>query len=163
MKHDGFHYLAEIEWADGNRGNLRFPNLPAIEVAPPPEFGGPGGGWTPEGLYVGSVASCFMMTFLSFALHSKLGIVSATVSAEGKLEKDGDGGYRFTEVILRPVVVVERFAETERAKRLLKKAEQSCFIGASVKSRITVSPRIYHKQTPACPCPTVGETAAVTV
>ncbi len=158
MKRDGFRYLAEVEWAGGNRGNLRFPSLPTIEVAPPPEFGGPGGGWTPEGLYVGSVASCFMMTFLAIALHSRLGIASATVSAEGKLDKDSDGGYRFTEVILRPVVVVERFAETERAERLLRKAEQSCLIAASVKSRITMLPQLYHKQTPACPCP-VGVTA----
>jgi peroxiredoxin-like protein len=146
MKRDDFYYLAEAEWAGGNRGNLRFPNLPAIEVAPPPEFAGPGSGWTPEGLYVGAVASCFLLTFLAFALRSKLELSTAIVSAEGKLEKDPDGGYRFTEVTVRPVVVVERAAEKERAERLLRKAEQSCFIAASVKSGLTMLPQVYHKQ-----------------
>ena len=160
MKNDGFSYLAEVEWAGGYRGKLKCPDAATVEVSPPAEFGGPGREWTPEGLYVGAVASCFMMTFLAFALHSKLGIASATVSAEGKLEKDPDGGYRFTEVIIRPVIVVEGFRETERAERLLKKAEQSCFIASSVKSRITMSAQVYHKQAPACPCPTLSEAGA---
>ena len=159
MKSNAFSYKSEVEWVGGNRVNLRFPNLPTIEVAPPLEFSGPGGGWTPEGLYVGAVASCFMLTFLAFALRSKLDVATASVAAEGELEKKPDGGYQFTHVTLKPTVVVERLDEVERAERLLRKAEQSCFIAASIKSTVAIVPQIYHRQLPTCPCPTVGETA----
>jgi peroxiredoxin-like protein len=156
---DSFSYQAEIEWAGGRRGNLRFPKLPTLEVAAPPEFQGPGGGWTPEYLFVGAVASCFMLTFLALAERSKLELASVAVSAEGKLQKVSQTGYQITEVYLKPTVVVRRIDDTQRVERLLKKAEQSCFIAASIKSRVVVVPQIYHKQIPAYPCPAVSETS----
>ena len=38
-------------------------NLHEIETAPPKNFGGPGNIWSPEDLFVATVADCFLMTF----------------------------------------------------------------------------------------------------
>jgi organic hydroperoxide reductase OsmC/OhrA len=67
------------------RGNLRSPNLPALEVVAPPEFQGHEGSWTPEHLYVASVSSCFMTTFLAIAQNSKLEVVSFSVARERQI------------------------------------------------------------------------------
>ncbi len=164
VKNPVFSYNAEVEWIGGRRGNLRLAGLPTLEVVAPPEFNGPGGGWTPESLYVSAVASCFMLTFLALAEHGRLELQSANVSAQGKLERASEGGYRFTEVTVAATVVVRAAADVERAERLLKKAEASCFIAASIKSRVAVASRVYHKQTAVCPCPAVhGDPAHVIV
>ncbi len=152
MKNQVFSYNAEIAWDGGRGGDLRLPGLPALKVAAPPEFNGPGGECTPEALYVGAVASCFMLTFLAYAERGAVELAFADVSAEGKLER-ADGGYRFTEVSLKPTVVVRRAEDVERADRLLKKVEGACFIASSIKSRVVVEPRVYHRQTAVCPCP----------
>ena len=151
MKNPVFSYNAEIAWDGGRGGDLSFPGLPALKVAAPPEFNGPGGAWSPEALYVGAVASCFMLTFLAYAERSALELAFADVSAEAKLERS-DGGYRFTEVTLKPTVVVRRAEDVERVEGLLKKVEGTCFIAASIKSRVVVVPRVYHRRTAVCPC-----------
>lgn len=152
MKNPVFSYDAAIAWDGGRGGDLRAPGLPALKVAAPPEFNGPGGAWSPEALYVGAVASCFMLTFLAYAQRGALELASTDVSAEGKLER-AEEGYRFTEVTLKPTVVVRRADDVERAERLVKKVEGSCFIAASIKSRVVVVPRVYHRRTAVYPCP----------
>jgi len=151
-----FYYQAEVEWAGGRRGNLRFPNLPALEVAAPPEFQGPGGGWTPEYLYVGSVASCFMLTFLAVAQNSKLEIATFSAEARGKLEKVEGVGFQITEIVLKPKLVIRSAGDLERAKRVVEKAEKSCLVSNSIKTAVRLEPEIYHEQTPAYPCPAVS-------
>src|SRR5262245_33900469 len=79
-------YEAEIERTGERVGELHAAALPTIEVAPPEEFQGPVGYWSPEHLYLASVTSCFFMTFLAIADASKLKIVSFGCSAKGILE-----------------------------------------------------------------------------
>jgi peroxiredoxin-like protein len=150
-----FFYDAEVEWSGDRKVNLRLPDVRPLEVVPPPEFNGPAAGLTPEALYVGNVAACFMLTFLAIAERSRLAVVSASVSAIGKLEIADAKTYCFTEVTLKPTVIVEHIEDLERAERLLEKAERGCFIARSITSRIVLIPRVYHRQTPSYPCPTV--------
>lgn len=138
-----FFYETEVEWTGERRGELRSPNLPALEVAAPPEFQGPEGIWTPEHLYVASVNTCFMTTFLAIAHNSKLEIVSFRAKARGKLEKVEGLGYQMTEVILSPRLVIRASRDLERARRILEKAEKNCLISNSVKSAIKVEPELY--------------------
>ena len=57
--------------------------LPAIETAPPPEFDGPGGVWSPKTLLVAAIANCFILTFR--------GVSRAARFAWEKLEARVDG------------------------------------------------------------------------
>src|ERR1051326_3798335 len=132
MKNPIFSYSAEIEWDRARAGDLRVPGVPPRKVAAPPEFNGPGGAWSPEALYVGAVASCFMLTFLAYAERGALELASADVSAEGKLER-AEEGYRFTEVTLKPTVVVRRADDVERAERLVKKTQGGSLLLARVR------------------------------
>ena len=152
-----FFYETEVEWVGERRGNLRSANLPALEVVAPPEFQGHEGRWTPEHLYVASVSSCFMTTFLAIAQNSKLEIVSFSVAAKGKLERIEGAGHQVIQIVLKPRLMIRNSRDLERASRILEKAERNCLISNSIKTTIKLEPEIYHAQSPAYPCPAVSE------
>ena len=135
-------YETEVEWATGRKASLRSSGLPALEIAPPPEFQGEPGIWTPEHLYVASVNACFVVTFLAIAELSKLDLVTFASHAIGKLEKVEGSGFQITEVVLRPRLMVHYRRDLERAERLLQKAEKNCLISNSIKAIVKVAAEI---------------------
>jgi organic hydroperoxide reductase OsmC/OhrA len=135
-----YFYSTEVDWTGERRGELSAPQLPDLDVDAPPEFKGHAGVWTPEHLFVASVNSCFMTTFLAIAENSKLEFVSFRVGAKGKLEKLDGQGLMITEIILRPRLVFRQSGGAERALRILEKAERNCLISNSVKTHIILRP-----------------------
>jgi peroxiredoxin-like protein len=137
-----YYYSTEIEWIGQRKGDLSAPELPDLIIDAPPEFKGQEGFWTPEHLFVASVNSCFMTTFLAIAENSKLDFVSLRVGAKGKLEKLDGQGFMITEIILRPRLIIHEARNTERALRILQKAERNCLISNSMKTAITLQPEV---------------------
>ena len=137
-----YFYSTEVEWTGERRGDLRAPVLPSIHVDAPPEFKGHEGSWTPEHLFVASVNSCFMTTFLAIAENSKLDFVSFKADAKGKLEKLAGQGFMMTEITLRPKLIITNARDAERASRILEKAERNCLISNSVKAEIRLEPEV---------------------
>lgn len=137
-----YFYTTEVEWTGERHGDLRAPVLPELHVDAPPEFQGHEGVWTPEHLFVASVNSCFMTTFLAIAENSKLDFVSFSAGASGKLEKVDGPGFLMTEITLKPKLVVSRDRDVDRATRILEKAEKHCLISNSIKARTKLEPEI---------------------
>ena len=67
-----FYYETEIEWTKEKEGQICGSSLPAVTVGAPPEFKGREGVWSPEHLFVASLNTCFMLTFLAIAENSKV-------------------------------------------------------------------------------------------
>jgi organic hydroperoxide reductase OsmC/OhrA len=82
-----FYYETEVEWKNGKEGQIGGPGLPAVSVDAPPEFKGRDGLWSPEQLFVASLNTCYMLTFLAIAENSKVPVVSFSSTAKGKLRK----------------------------------------------------------------------------
>ena len=139
---ENYYYTTEVQWTGERHGDLSAPVLPSLKVDAPPEFKGHAGVWTPEHLFVASVNSCFMTTFLAIAENSKLDFVSFSADAEGKLEKLTGQGFVMTEITLRPKLILRNARDAERASRILGKAEKSCLISNSIKARTKLQPRI---------------------
>lgn len=116
--------------------------LPSIDVASPPEFGGPPEVWSPEHLFVASISSCLMTTFRSVAENSKLNVLEYSDDATGYLKRGDDRLYRMESVTLRPKIVIDDASKIDRAHRLIEKAELVCLISRSVDSRIDLEPEI---------------------
>jgi len=141
---DNATYPIEVRWtaekttiaASGRDG------LPELTVASPPEFGGPAHLWSPEHLFVASIAACFVTTFEAVAKLSQLPIRSFAVAATGELVRGDDRRYRFTRVVLRPAIEVDDELDVERALRLVPKAEQACLVSRSVSSEVAVEPTV---------------------
>lgn len=139
---NSYFYSTEVEWTGERTGDLRAPVLPSLHIDAPPEFKGHDGAWTPEHLFVASVNSCFMTTFLAIAENSKLEFVSFKAGAKGKLEKLDGQGFIMTEIVLRPKLVIHNARDAERAARILEKAERNCLISNSVKTEIRLEPEV---------------------
>jgi peroxiredoxin-like protein len=137
-------YEVDISWKQGRIGSMTSPKLnQEIEVATPPEFpGGVEGIWSPEHLFVSSVASCFMTTFLAIAEYSKLEFENLRINAIGKLGKAEDGKVMVTEIILKPDLAITDEKFTDKAKRIMQKADAACIISRSIKSKIILESKV---------------------
>jgi organic hydroperoxide reductase OsmC/OhrA len=131
-------YETSMVWSEGRKGRAEVPGLPPLDFASPPEFGGPGGTWTPEHAFVTAVNSCILLTFVAIAEFSKLSFRSLSASARGKLEKVEGEGLRFTSVDVTLRVEVGSEADVGRAERLAQKAEASCLVSKSLKTPVRV-------------------------
>lgn len=144
---EAHYYHVEINWNTDRKGMMCSPELrqsggTCIEVATPPEFPkGIPGMWSPEHLFTAAVSSCLMTTFLSIAENSKLHFLHFTCASKGKLEQV-DGKLMMSEIVLEPVVTIGDEKDREKAERVLQKSEAACLISNSVKSKVTMLPRI---------------------
>lgn len=118
------HYRAST--AGGPEGDLRVlaDRVEAIPTAPPPEFGGPDGRWSPETLRVAAISSCFVLSFRAIARASRLQWISLDCDTAGKLDRV-DGAMRFTELEISATLELPPGADEGKARRILEKAEQS--------------------------------------
>jgi len=125
--HYNVHAAAEAEGSVlvGSEG------LPSLSTASPPQYGGPGGQWSPETLLVAAAADCFILTFRAVAAASKLPWNDLECGAEGVLDRI-DGVVRFTQLHLRARLALPAGGDVERAKRLLEKAEKACLVTNSL-------------------------------
>jgi peroxiredoxin-like protein len=108
-------------------------NVPGLSVAPPAQFGGPGDAWSPEDLFMGSIASCFILSFRAIARASKLSWISIQCHSEGELDRR-EGKTQFTKIMTTATLLVANTESIEKAERLLHKAEQSCLVVNSLTS-----------------------------
>ena len=152
-----FYYETEVEWKKEKEGQIGGSSLPAVTVGAPPEFKGREGIWSPEQLFVASLNTCYMLTFLAIAENSKVALVSFSSTAKGKLEKAPGSSYQITEIVVKPRVVIASANDLGRLPRILDKAKENCFVSNSIKSAIKIEPEVFHSQTQTSPCPP-GET-----
>jgi organic hydroperoxide reductase OsmC/OhrA len=135
-----FTFETSLELDGGEKGKISGEEGPQIEVASPPEFKGPGRTWTPEELFLASVNSCIMTTFLYHGL--RLGVHSFRYwsKAVGKVSAtDGlNGGLQFKEIHVYPRIAVYDENILTKARNAIQLASESCLISRSVKTEIKV-------------------------
>ena len=117
------------------------PELPALETAAPPEFGGPGGAWSPETLLCASLADCFVLTFRAVSRAAKLTWLRLGCRVEGTLERV-ERTPQFTRFTTFADLVVPAGTDVEAARRLLEQAEHGCLIANSVRGTRSLVVRI---------------------
>ncbi|MGO9037961.1 MAG: OsmC family protein [Steroidobacteraceae bacterium] len=107
-------------------------DLPDVQTAPPPEFGGPGAVWSPETLLVASIADCFILTFRGVARAAHLEWDSLDAQVEGTLERMA-GVTQFTRYATRAILTVKPNADHAKARELLERAEKICLVANSLR------------------------------
>jgi len=127
-----YSYRTTARWTEHKRGIVDGEGIPrTINFASPPEFGGEPGLWTPEHLLVAAVGTCYVATLRAVAEASKAEFHALELVVEGTIEKQ-EGGFRFTRIVLHPVVTIEKEADRKRMSRLLDKAERVCLVSRSL-------------------------------
>jgi peroxiredoxin-like protein len=138
-----YSYRTTAHWTGRKRGIIEGENIPrTINFAAPPEFGGDPGLWTPEHLLLAAVSTCYVATLRGVADASKADFQALELVVEGTIEKQPEGGFRFTRIHLRPVVTIEKEEAREHMGRLLEKAERVCLITRSLSCATTLEPKI---------------------
>lgn len=125
------HYVVSAAAAPEGAVALESEGLARIESAAPREFGGPGDRWSPEALLTAAVADCLVLSFRAVAAASKLAWSSLECTVRGTLDRV-EGRSRFTRFDTHATLRVPAGTDSERARRLLEKAEQVCLISNSL-------------------------------
>jgi organic hydroperoxide reductase OsmC/OhrA len=115
--------------------------LPDLQTAPPPEFDGPGGVWSPETLFVAALADCFVLTFRGVTRAVKFEWRTVECSVEGVLEKAA-GVTQFTRYVTKAKLTVAPGADLAKAKQLLERAEHLCLIANSLKGTRSIETEV---------------------
>jgi peroxiredoxin-like protein len=111
------------------------PDLQDLEVDGPPEFGGPGGYWSPETMLVAAVANCYILTWRSVAAYNKIEWTDMKVDAQGVLDRI-DRVTRFTEIHMKVQVALPAGYEREKIDRLLERSKSACLITNSMTAEV---------------------------
>ncbi len=135
------HYV--VTAAAGATGVITHPDdrLPPLLGNAPAEFGGPGDQWSPEDLLAAAVADCFILTFRAVAAASAFAWDSISARAEGQLDRV-DRTTRFTSFEVHVTLAVPAGTDTQKAHRLLEKAEANCLITNSLTADRHLHPTI---------------------
>ncbi|MBL7130981.1 MAG: OsmC family protein [Candidatus Omnitrophica bacterium] len=141
VKSKQFIYKNFIKWQGQKKGLLTSSDKPNIEVATPPEFQGHPGVWTPEDLFVASVNSCIMTTFLYYIDKEGIEFLSYECESEGILERV-DNQFVISKIKIKPKITVKKDADIQKIKDLIELTEKNCLISNSIKSKVKVTPRI---------------------
>ena len=134
-------FTTELFWSGGKIGIVGSPSLKSFSVSTSPEFGGPQGEWSSEHLFLSSITSCFMSTYLTFVNKMKIENTGFECTATGQVEIV-DGKYKFTYIHIYPKAFVGNDADVERAKVAMEKTKKYCLISNSVNAEIVQHPEV---------------------
>ena len=133
----------DFELKTFNRSHrIHFPNGALLEGSSAPDYSGDPEKNNPEQLFVASLSSCHMLTFLAVAAIGKWKVESYEDDAVGYLEKNETGKMSMNRVILQPQVVFSGSNHPSRKSQedMHLKARRSGFIANSVRTSISIQP-----------------------
>ncbi|WP_312765683.1 OsmC family protein [Epilithonimonas sp.] len=110
-----------------------------------PAFLGNPGLHNPEDLLLASVSSCHLLWYLHLCSLNKILVLEYEDFAEGTMIENENGSGKFSEIILKPRIVVAEKEMIEKAVELHQKANEYCFIANSLNFEVKHHPDITAK------------------
>lgn len=107
-----------------------------------PTFRGDPARNNPEDLLVGSLSACHMLWYLHLCAEAKIIVLEYLDEASGIMVETPDGGGRFAEVVLRPLIVICDDGDTGLAVQLHEQEKQLCFLANSVNFPVRCEPSV---------------------
>jgi organic hydroperoxide reductase OsmC/OhrA len=140
-------YNTTVTWKGEHWGHIKLGNGPEMDFSAPPDAQGHPNVFTPEDAFVAAANTCVMMMFIWAAERFKLNLVSYDCYAEGTKLIELDRTEIFTQLVLRPKIVVraggqDKAAIEKRVRRALESARKYSLVANSVKSEIIVEPEV---------------------
>jgi len=134
-------YETHLDWVKDKKGALSAPDVEGVlYVETPPAFGGQGKPWSAEHLFLGSISSCFLSTFIAFAKKMDFKFRAIKTSVIGQISQ-AEGHYQFTQIDMYPVIYIAGDEPSEKGGRLLELTYKHCLI-----TRSLAIPVFYHTQ-----------------
>lgn len=154
MKEREHSYQVAVRWT-GNLGQgtstytgykrdheISVAGKPPVPGSSDPNFRGDRTRYNPEEMLVASLSACHMLWYLHLCSEAGIVVTDYQDEATGSMKETADGGGHFTEVTLRPAIVVAPGADSDRALSLHEQAHHLCFIANSVNFPVRCEPSI---------------------
>lgn len=138
------NYSLTIKWT-GNNGtgtsgytafershSILVENKMGIPGSSDPAFRGDKTKHNPEDLLLASISACHMLWYLHLCAVEGIIVTDYVDHATAIMIETADGGGKFTEATLKPMVTVTDISMKEKANELHKKANELCFIANSL-------------------------------
>jgi organic hydroperoxide reductase OsmC/OhrA len=145
------HYETTVSWSDPRgtadyRGYSRTHSVvsrgrPVLSGSADRAFRGDPERWNPELLLLAALSECHLLSYLSSCARAGVVVTGYRDTARGTMTQQGQGG-RFTEVVLRPQVVVADVGMRAAALALHEEAHANCFIASSVSFPVRHEPSV---------------------
>jgi organic hydroperoxide reductase OsmC/OhrA len=132
------NYATAYNWTgDGEKGEIRIGDLPVLAIGSPHNADS----YSPEHILVVAAEACLANYVLLISRMSGLEIKAYRSTAEGELLKEGNAGYRFKRVVIRPDLTVES-GKQSAAERIVQKAHDLCMVARSLNCPVDVESSI---------------------
>jgi organic hydroperoxide reductase OsmC/OhrA len=141
------HFEGRLSWRAGGAGltagnhQMEFDGRPGLHLSGAPQYQGDPSRLSPEDLFVASLASCQMLTYLALARRAGVTVLAYDDHAVGTLSI-ADKKMRMTEVMLHPHITLANGADAAKALALVHTAHENCFIANSVACTVRIEPAI---------------------
>jgi organic hydroperoxide reductase OsmC/OhrA len=143
-------FLSHLEWTGAVKGPTRDPatfsrdlgvsvDAFTLPMSSAPGYRGDPSRANPEQLFVAALSACQALTYLAVAAKNGVRVVGYTDDAEGHLGIVA-GKIRMSRVTLRPRITLETGVDEARARELVTKAHENCFIANSVSTPVEIAP-----------------------
>ena len=147
-------YQIEVKWT-GNTGQgtanygayeraheITVAGKPLIPGSSDAAFRGDKTRYNPEELLVASLSACHMLWYLHLCADAGIVVTDYADGPVGTMVETEGGGGRFTEVVLKPVVVIAGDSDRILAEQLHEEAHRLCFIANSMNFPVQCEPLI---------------------
>ncbi len=146
-------FSAKLTWTGAAKGStssyesysrdhvVEVPGKPPLPGSADKVFRGDSSRHNPEDLLVMSLSTCHLLTYLAEAARAGVLVAAYSDEASGTMQMH-EGRMRFTEVSLRPQVVIAKGGDAALAMRLHEKAHEHCFIANSVNFPVSCDARV---------------------
>jgi len=115
---------------------------PALVGSADPAFRGDAALHNPEDLLLAALSACHMLSYLAVCALARIPVLSYEDKAGGTLTELAPQRSAFTDVLLRPHVVIAAGADRAKAEALHDQAHKICFIANSVNFPVRHEPVI---------------------
>jgi len=140
-------FRTRLVWSKGGQGSqlgnhrVEFGGRQGLDVSAAPQYRGDPGKLNPEELFLASLASCQMLTYLNLAGRAGIDVLAYEDGAEATLTI-ADRKMRITEVVLHPRITIGSGGDEAKARALVDSAHDGCFIANSVSCTVRAEPEI---------------------
>jgi organic hydroperoxide reductase OsmC/OhrA len=140
-------YHTTVNWKGEHWGRIVMGNGPEMDFSAPPDAQGHPGVFTPEDAFVAAANTCVMMMFIWAAERFKLNLISYECRTEGTKLIELDRTEIFTHLHFWPQIKIaakgeDRSVVEGRTRRALQAAQKYSLVANSIKSQISIEPRI---------------------
>jgi len=144
-KEEEHNFEVSIVWSEGHEGDLKVQGKPDLPLSSPPIWGGYGDRFSPQELFVASVAGCYMTTFSEFARRMGLTIKSLQVRGRGTVERHPQGGWHFTRIHVQMDIATPDEKTVHKVQRAVQLTHKYCMVSRSLKCQVEVEHNITTK------------------